>query len=325
MRNIHGAVFGPSVLCIALLTVSVALLFTMADVEALPNDPLRSLEITLEKEVGHLKPTNVEHGVCSMTGTVTIEKPSSADRVTVNLTGWASNNWTVTVTPSILSFDERGTKTFTTTVVVPPKWNASRPEDKDHLSVLAMANSPLWHDDESAYADLIIDQYFSIAVTSYNPTLRAEPDREVSGSIEVRNEGNGHDTVLIDIIEGGEYIHREDFESVIGMREFQSAGIIFAFTMREDIDPDLYGKTVTITFRVRSQTATDQGLVVEDHYTMSIYVLSEREQTSRIPWHFWLPIALISMCIIVPAAFLYRRHRHREFARRIAEIEASRR
>ncbi|MCK5252610.1 MAG: hypothetical protein KAQ96_06660, partial [Thermoplasmata archaeon] len=213
MRNKTGAVFKPSVLCIVLLTVSVALLFTIADVEALPNDPLRSLEITLDEEVGHLKPTNVEHGVCSMTGKVTIEKPSSADRVTVNLTGWASNNWTVTVTPPILSFDERGTKTFTTTVVVPPKWNATRPEDKDHLSVLAMANSPLWYDDESAYADLIIDQYFSIAVTSYDPTLKGEPDREIRGSIGVINEGNGHDTVLIDIIEGREYIHREDFES----------------------------------------------------------------------------------------------------------------
>jgi hypothetical protein len=299
------------------------MLLSMDGAHALPNDPLRSVEISFDEEVGHLRPSNNQPGTCDVTGTVTIEKPSGADRVLVNLTAWAPHNWSVSVNPTSLSFEEAGTKVFTASVHVPAQTNATLPEDKDQLSVLAMAYSPLWHGDATVFADLVIEQYFSIAVTSVEQTHRGRPGHEITGDIGIFNQGNGHDTLLIEIVEGGEYIYDEDFESTVGMREFHSTGLQYSFVINDDLDTSLYGKTITITFRVRSLKALDHGQVVEDTYTVSVYVLSEAEQASLIPWQFLLQVTLITAAVAAPIFWFLVARRRRAFARRVAEIKES--
>ncbi len=317
MRSSHT---GHLVLTIVAIGCAFLLLQAMEGAEALPNDPLRSVEIVFDEEVGALRPTNNEPGVCDIGGKVTVEKPSGADRVLVNLTVWASNNWTVSISPTSLTFEEAGTKTFIASVFVPAKTNASLPEDRDQLSVLAMAYSPLWHGDDTAFADLVVDQYFSIAVSSSKQTMRGRPGHEIRGNIGIKNEGNGHDTLLVEIVEGGEYIYDEDFQSTVGMREFYGTGLEYSFIVDDDIDPSLYGKTVTIKFRIRSLKAMDAGLVVQDTYTVSVYIMSEAEQASYITWEYVAQAALLTGCVIAPIALFLVVRRRRAFARRVAEI-----
>ena len=254
-----------------------------SNVQAEPSDNFHSIKVTLDPAKGYVRPDNVKSGTFTFHGNVTVEKPRSGERVMVTMKSWVPLNWSMAVTPNTMYFEEAGTQGFRAEAFVPPATPMTLPEDNHVVPVSAYGSSPLWTGEASAMADLIVQQHFHVEAYGFMPPRLAKPGDDLTWDLSLWNHGNGPDTFLIEMIEGGEIFRREAFSDTISVDAFSNTDLSYSFTVREDIPPSQFGAFATATFRVRSLTAEAQGIHCEDTYTLSVRIDTLKEQVETVP------------------------------------------
>jgi uncharacterized membrane protein len=292
-------------------SLGVVLLFLLSIIiMAPPATAAMGLEVTvtLSKDSVNTSVTKTDGDALHFEGTVGIQKlQSSAQQVTVDLRVTLNANWNMTITPSSMGFSMNGYQTFNLMVFAPPGAKAGTKT----LTVTAVARGLVQSDQDSAIADINVNQYYGLTLAVLSgESFNATPGEAVEGRLQVTNTGNGADTFAIEWLDPMELLNSCALQETLNVPPGTNSTVRFGMRIKEDVTFE-EGKTYQISFKVTSKGAEEAGEVCVDQATVDLKLYPEEAEpeeegstTSSVDTEIDLTyiIVLVGVFIVMVAA-----------------------
>ena len=266
-----------------------------------------SVNVDLSPETLPAVVSSSQVGMAEFSGNVSVGKlPITVQHVTVTLEAIPISGWSLILSPSVMVFTSEAPQEFFFTVQVLPKTQVT----SKVVTVTATASDGVQRVSASTTVTVTVPQFFKLSIHSDEQSVDdVRAGDTVPFEFTIHNEGNGKDTVSIDILDESHALDGYDLTRTVDIPPYQNVSITVSLDTRKGFEP-LNGLSPLITKKVSSVTARNQGTEYSQMYSFALNFYTFRmDLAEHWPIYVGWGVGLAVSCVIL--AMVVRRIRRR--------------